>query len=121
MMVERIYRCKDCGKIFETYAECLEHSDIHASKSIFVCDMCGNEFKYIPSHMGYDYEDTNILHIFSNDICGHGSKFDGSNISFKLCDDCLLEFVQRLKQSAQDRILTPVWKKDIHEQFDISK
>lgn len=103
-MIERVYRCGDCGEIFSTLGECVCHADIHVDDNVFVCDKCGKEYKFKPTHIGHDYPDTNILHSFNNGIAGYGSKLDGTKISFNICDDCLVELLKTFTTAAQDRI-----------------
>jgi hypothetical protein len=70
-------------------------------KQIFICDKCLNEITYTTK----DQYDSNFE--FSANECweiklgraGYGSKFDGSEVDFDVCDDCLHEWVSSFKNS----------------------
>jgi hypothetical protein len=72
------------------------------AKTVFTCDKCLKEITYTTKDQyRKDFE-------FSANECweiklgraGYGSKFDGSEVNFDVCDDCLHEFVNSFKNSA---------------------
>jgi hypothetical protein len=67
----------------------------------FECDKCGKIIEYIPNNR-YDFVEENQCWSFKTGRAGYGSKLDGSDVNFDLCDDCLYEFINTFKY--KDRI-----------------
>jgi len=67
----------------------------------FQCDKCGIEYEYTPQKYYSDGEDG----YWNIDLgrAGYGSQhFDGCDLKFDICDNCLYEFVLTFKH--KDRI-----------------
>lgn len=75
------------------------------SETIFTCDKCLKDIKYTTK----DEYDPDF--VYAANQCwsihlgraGYGSKLDGSEINFDICDDCLIEFIQSFSWEGKER------------------
>jgi hypothetical protein len=106
MYLKATFECEICGETFNNSNDCSVHEDNCGVIKTFKCDKCGEEIKYTVN----DNENTGLY--FAQNECwninlgraGYGSKFDGSNINFNLCDDCLYELVESFKNEGKERV-----------------
>jgi hypothetical protein len=55
-----------------------------------LCNKCGKSFNVV------DFENTNLIDSFKI-VFGYGSRFDGEQWSFDLCNNCIIEMVSTFK------------------------
>lgn len=72
---------------------------IQVSQTTFICDRCGKEISYPTDEYNYEADGCWSIHLGR---AGYGSSFDGSDVNFDICDDCLYEFVNTFKH--KDRV-----------------
>lgn len=96
------YICTECGKDFNNAEECLKHELTCNELITFKCDKCGKVLTYKKNDY-YDFTKNECWNINLGQA-GYGSLLDGCRVSFKLCDDCLTEFVKGLKKDKVDMI-----------------
>ena len=71
---------------------------------LFICDLCTTHYKYpLNSDDTFAYENT--FHRINLGIAGYGSRLDGSDIYFNLCDVCLADLVDKLRPERRELIL----------------
>lgn len=76
------------------------------AKTIFICDKCAKEIEYTTKDECSDDFD------FAANECweirlgraGYGSRLDGSEVNFDLCDDCLVDFVNTFYKEGKERV-----------------
>jgi len=94
--LRKMYICEKCGKNFCGEDECTNYEKACAKEYTFTCFKCGKIIKW-----NSDDIDSSIIenqcHIIDLGRGGYGSKLDGCDISFGLCDVCLSTFVESFK------------------------
>ena len=71
------------------------------SKTVFTCDKCLKDIEYTDDK--FDFAKNECWEIRLG-RAGYGSKFDGSEINFDLCDDCLHKFVDTFSNEGKKRV-----------------
>lgn len=73
-----------------------------AKEEYWVCDRCGKK-----EHKSIDESDfiDNTWWEINLGRAGYGSKLDGCEVKFTLCDDCLFKIFNSLSKQTQKRIL----------------
>lgn len=95
------YFCEICNEKFDEAKECFEHEIQHIEKK-FTCDKCGKTLDYDFSKYEYLLY-LNQFHHINLGRAGYGSKLDGCDLVFNLCDDCLYDFIMTFRN--KDKIL----------------
>jgi DNA-directed RNA polymerase subunit RPC12/RpoP len=102
-----LYYCEKCGKEFADQDFCQDHEDKCGKIYTFTCSKCGKEIKYILN----SNTDQIDLWINSNMIwnihlgrAGYGSKLDGCDIKFGLCDECLYQLIDSFTLEGQEQV-----------------
>ncbi len=90
-MIEK-YVCEFCGEDFLDKDKCLKHEKQHTISSL-TCNKCGKEITFSMKDI---YTFKNKRHIIDLGRMSYGSKLDGCDVYFTLCDDCLVEFIETL-------------------------
>lgn len=75
------------------------------SETLFQCDKCGSEIRYSNERADGEGNNFNGSDLVKKNRCwsirmgraGYGSKLDGSEVNFDICDDCLVDFVRTFK------------------------
>lgn len=93
------YYCEVCNKEFYDEWECAEHEAMHTLSKLS-CDKCGRKY---PLNKKHNFILQNMYHEVNLGNLGYGSKLDGCNVEFILCDDCLYNFVNTFLN--KDKIL----------------
>lgn len=71
---------------------------IRKSETLFRCDKCSKEIR----HSFVPHENEDFFEMVKANQCwsirlgqaGYGSKLDGSELNFELCDDCLYDLIK---------------------------
>lgn len=94
------YNCPDCFNktlgdyiINIEYDYCLDCKRTENFEFNFVCNKCGKSEGFSKD----DFIKKDCWHSIYVGQGGYGSKMDGMNIEFALCDDCLYEFTETFK------------------------
>ncbi len=90
--MKTLYVCEKCGKTFDTLEEYNQHEVNCNIVNIFTCDKCGKTIQW-KQNDPHAFALQNKCHNINLGILGYGSKLDGSNVNFNLCDDCLVSFI----------------------------
>lgn len=115
------YWCEKCGEDFSNRDKCLDHEKKCNPIVIFKCDKCGKTIKYSKNKNEY-YSKQMKNRCWSIDLgrAGYGSRLDGSDIDFDLCDDCLIEIInsftpegiEKIKNSGSNTYYEDEWEDD---------
>lgn len=98
------YICEVCNSKFNSREECLKHEEECYGRVInFTCDKCGKNIQWIDNDNAEALIKSNISHYVYLGRMGYGSKLDGSDISFYICDECLYDLIQTFKN--KDKII----------------
>lgn len=89
--MEYKYICENCKKTFDDEYVCLEHERKCNAVITLVCDKCGKIKSYKKENC-FNYLD-NYWHHINLGRVGYGSKLDGCDVNFMICDDCLTQFI----------------------------
>ncbi len=108
-----IYTCEKCGKDFNSYEKCIEHENKcnkdfnsyekcieHENKcnkqNFFICYKCGKTNIW-HNNDSNAFEIENQCHSINLGRMGYGSKLDGCDVNFNLCDKCLYNLIETFK------------------------
>lgn len=65
------------------------------AKTLFRCDKCSKEIEYREGkeyHLGFDFKSNECWSV-NLGSAGYGSRLDGCEVVFDICDDCLTGFI----------------------------
>ncbi len=83
------YVCENCGAIFGNESECLDHENDCNKTNKYFCYCCGRKDE-LTRHDIFKLE---VWHNIYLGRLGFGSNFDGLDVDFWVCDDCLYNWV----------------------------
>lgn len=91
------YICEVCGEEFNTSQQCTRHEKNCNPLSEHYCYKCGKKESWkIKDQDAWVKEEA--WHRFNNGRAGYGSRLDGSDIEFELCDNCLYHYVNSFEK-----------------------
>lgn len=109
-----VHYCEKCGLEFQNKDECSKHEV--DCKVTFLCQKCGK----IISWNGNDKDafiKANQCHTVDLDVMGYGSKLDGLNVVFDICDDCLFFFIDTFRYKEDILSSTDEWMEEYNKAF----
>jgi hypothetical protein len=95
------YACEKCESLFDYEEECIEHKETCGTPNINKCDKCGSEEDVTNDEYGWKSEGWYYIDLGRP---GYGSGFDGCDVSFLICDNCLHDFVNSFTLEGQEKI-----------------
>lgn len=102
-----VYISED-GNRFDSEEECLEYEkNGNAYYTTLTCSKCGKTKRYTVREYFNDGGIDSLLYEFhelSAGRPGYGSKLDGCDVDFCLCDDCLSELVGSFTNEGKEKI-----------------
>lgn len=109
MITKEKFYCERCNGEFNSKYECEEHEKNCGVTKKFVCDKCGKVTEYLkgtPRNADECFLQCNIegCHTINLGRPGYGSKLDGCDVEFNLCDDCLVELIESFTLEGQANI-----------------
>ena len=91
MITNTTYECERCNKEFHSESQCQSHEQSCGVTEKFQCSKCGKAIEYFKDER-CDFR-ANECWSINLGRAGYGSGLDGCDVSFDLCDDCLIELV----------------------------
>ena|ERR1035437_5012945 len=97
MTTIKIRTCDKCGRDdFETKKECLIHENSCVPVTFKICHKCGKAASWDFTDDEVDIVKSNQWYNINLGQMGYGSKLDGNDVNFVLCDDCLSGLIDSL-------------------------
>lgn len=97
-----VYNCESCGMEFYDAEDCLKHEEeAHNINKSMRCAKCGKEKVIQDDPYGWEQE---YWHTVNLGRQGYGSRLDGCDVQFTVCDDCLYNYVKSFTLEGQEKI-----------------
>jgi len=68
----------------------------------FICSKCGTDINLENDKYGYSLDRCHEIRLGR---VGYGSIFDGCDLNFNLCDDCLYKFIQSFTEKGKNKVM----------------
>ncbi len=97
--------CEKCGRDdFKDICKCIQHEKKCCKENTFTCHKCGKIIKWKKDDPNA-FIIENQCHEINLGMLGYGSELDNVNISFGLCDSCLVNFINSFKLKLKNDVL----------------
>lgn len=94
--MKSMWICEKCGAEFSSEQECIQHELQCDQEVIHICSKCGKKESWKTSEdIGGSLSES--WHSFYLGRMGYGSKLDGCDVNFEICDDCFVDWVDTFK------------------------
>ena len=105
-MISTGFKCEKCGQEFEASEEfyAKEHEKNCGVLYKFVCDKCGKVIEYSKDMYNDSYFNGEGCHCINLGRMGYGSRLDGCDVEFNLCDDCLVKLIQSFTWDGKEKV-----------------
>ncbi|HCW04977.1 MAG TPA: hypothetical protein DGK91_10935 [Clostridium sp.] len=94
--MKTVHYCEKCGLGFFDKDACWDHEKDCSNTITFLCQKCGKVISWDKKDDDCFIKE-NQCHTIDLGRMGYGSKFDGSYITFDICDTCLEDILNTFR------------------------
>lgn len=98
------YQCEICEHVFTSLTDYEKHESLCDPKESFTCDKCGKKKEW-SKNSDNKYSHLQQCHYIELGRLGYGSGLDGCDVNFRICDECLIEFIDSFTLEGQEKVL----------------
>lgn len=97
------FGCEKCEEEFQSEEDCMKHEQNCSKIESRWCYKCGKTASWEKGDT-WSFAEEQSWHHFDIGQAGYGSGFDGCEIAFVLCDQCLSEFISSFVLEGQEKV-----------------